>query len=337
MEKLNIVILHDQRPPEKPDETEEEDFNLHVEDDVADSLKRLGHTFEKVAVDHNLKELVTKLEESKPDLVVNIAETFGGKSSMEPHIIAVLEMLKIPYTGSNMWSIMLNGDKSLQKRILSYHGVKTPDFTIFPIGSRVTLPKDLVFPLIVKPAQEDSSIGIHECSVVKTEEALTERVKFLHNNLQSPAVVEKFIEGREFYVGVLGDKQVQVFPLVELDLSGIPENKPKIATFRVKWNIEYREKMNIQSVFPKDIDPDTEKRIADTCTKAYKVLGIQNYARIDVRLSAEDNEIYVLEANPNPWIAEGEDLANAAEKAGLKYDEFITKILKLGISKNGSK
>ncbi|MDP8262042.1 MAG: hypothetical protein P9M13_01900 [Candidatus Ancaeobacter aquaticus] len=333
MSKNRILILHDERPKQKPPEENQEIYNLHVEEDVRDALTRLGYPFETFAIDHSIKNLIDKIESTKPDLVMMLAECFGGNNAMEPHIIAILEMLRVPYTGSNMFAISINCNKGIQKKILSYHGIKTPDFVTFPLGSRISIPESLAFPLIVKPLEEDSSIGIHDCSVVKNLDALTERVKFLYTNREQGAVVETFIDGREFYVGILGNKNVQVLPIVELDLSGIPDGKPKIASFRVKWNVDYREKMNIQSVFPNNLTPEETRKIHDTCIKTYKVLGIQNYGRIDVRMSAHDGQIYVLEANPNPWIAEGEDLANAAEKAGMNFDTFILKIIDYGLAK----
>jgi len=331
MQKLRVIVLYDMRPPQKTGDAGAEPVP-YVEDEVIGALAGLGHEYERLPVNHNLKGLVSRIEEWKPDLIFNLTESYMGDNTMEAHIVALLDMLKIPYTGSNPSALIINNDKGIQKKLLAYHGIMTPEFAIFPLGKSAPIPENLRYPLIVKPMKEDASIGIHECSIVKNADALMERIRFVHADRNQPALVEEFIEGREFYVGLIGNKKVQVLPIVELDLSGLPEGKPRIASFRVKWNEAYRDKMGIQSVFPADLDAQITEKINKVCLTAYTILGIQNYGRIDIRLSP-NNDVYVLEANPNPYIADGEDFANAAEKIGIDYRTLIGKIIELALSK----
>ncbi|HRZ87702.1 MAG TPA: ATP-grasp domain-containing protein [bacterium] len=331
MDKLRIAVLHDSRPPAKASEPGAEPV-IYVEDEVAEALAALGHEPKRVAVNHNLKALIDTIQEFKPGLIFNLTESFMGDNTMEAHIVALLDMLRIPYTGSNPSSLIINNDKGIQKKLLAYHGIMTPEFAIFPVGRSAPVPDTLRFPLIVKPMKEDASIGIHECSIVKNADALVERVKFVHANRGQPALVEEYIEGREFYVSIVGNEKPVAFPIVELDLSGLPDSKPKIASFRVKWNEAYRDKMGIRSVFPTDLKNEVRDKINKVCLSAYKILGVQNYGRIDIRLSPE-NDVYVLEANPNPYISDGEDFANAAEQAGMNYPALIGRIVELALAK----
>lgn len=332
MQKLRIIVLYDLRPPQKAGDPASEPV-CYVEDEVVPALTALGHECVRLPVNHNLKAIIDTIEGQKPDLIFNLTESYMGDNTMEAHIVALLDMLKIPYTGSNPSALIINNDKGIQKKLLAYHGIMTPEFMVFPVGRTAPIPENLRYPLIVKPLKEDASIGIHECSIVKNADALAERIRFVHANRGQPALVEEFIEGREFYVGLLGNsKKVQVLPIVELDLSGLPDGKPKIASFRVKWNEAYRDKMGIQSVFPTNLDPQVVDKINRVCLNAYAILGIQNYGRIDIRLSP-NNDVYVLEANPNPYIADGEDFANAAEKIGIDYPTLIGKIVELALAK----
>jgi D-alanine-D-alanine ligase len=332
MRKLKIIVLYDNRPQQKSGDAAAADQICYVEDEVIEALTALGHEHVRLPVNHNLKAIIDTIQGHTPDLIFNLTESYLGDNTMEAHIVALLDMLKFPYTGSNPSSLIINNDKGIQKKLLAYHGIMTPEFEVFPIGKTAPVPESLRFPLIVKPLKEDASIGIHECSIVKNTDALVDRIKFVHANRNQPALVEEFIEGREFYVGIIGNKSLQPLPIVELDLSGLPEGKPRIASFRVKWNEAYRAKMGIQSVFPTDLDGQIREKINKVCLNAYAILGIHNYGRIDIRLSA-NNDVYVLEANPNPYIAYGEDFANAAEQMGIDYNTLIGKIVELALTK----
>ena len=187
----------------------------------------------------------------------------------------------------------------------------------------------LRFPLIVKPLKEDSSIGISNSSIVKNDDALMDRVTFIHEKLNQDAIVDEYIEGREFYVAVIGNNsELEVLPIIELDFANIPDNQPKIYSFRAKWDAKYRKRKGIKSVFAKDISEEALAKIHDTCKTAFHALNFRDYARMDIRFT-HDDEVYVLEANPNPYIEMGEDLPNAAEKAGTPYNDFIERILEL--------
>ena len=214
--------------------------------------------------------------------------------------------------------------------MLSYHRVAGAAFVVFPRGRTVRRPRRLRFPLIVKSLTFDASIGISQASVVEDDGKLEERVRFIHESIGTDALVEEYIEGRELYVGILGNQRLQVLPIWELSLAGLPEEARKIATERVKWSMRYQKKHGIKSGLAKDLPEPLVRRIGALCKRVYRNLMISGYARIDLRLAA-DGRVYLLEANPNPQLAYGEDFAESAEKAGIKYGPLLERILRLGL------
>jgi D-alanine-D-alanine ligase len=226
---------------------------------------------------------------------------------------------------------MLARDKGVSKKLLSYHRIPFPDFMVVPVGRKPLRPKRLAFPLIVKSVCEESSLGISQASIVTDDEKLRERVAFMHQNVKTPAIVERYIAGRELYVGVLGNEKLQVLPIWELDLSRMPEDAPKIATQRVKWSLKYQKKYNITSGVAKDLPNGLPDRIQHLAKRVYRVLGLSGYARLDLRLDA-DGHVYIIEANPNPQIGDGEDFAESAKRVGLSYKALMQRILTLGLA-----
>lgn len=328
MKKLKITILvNKQVTPNDPEyERIEEDW-AEVEHDIWDALDAKGHKVDILGVKDDEKELFEGLVKDKSDIVFNVCEAFKDDSRLEIHVAALLELLGKKFTGSSPEGLLLGQNKGLAKQVLSYHGIRFPKFTVYPIGEIDVSPSDLRFPLIVKPLKEDSSIGISESSLVKNDDALQERVRFIHEKMEQEAIVEEFIEGREFYVGVWGNNgDVEVLPIIELDFANVPDNKPKIYSFRAKWDAEYRKEKGIKSRFAKDLSEELMNKIHETCKGAYQALCLRDYGRLDVRVT-HDNEVYILEANPNPYIKIGEDLPLSAEKAGLPYNDFIEQIL----------
>jgi D-alanine-D-alanine ligase len=246
-------------------------------------------------------------------------------------VVAYLEMMRLPYTGCNSRGLMLARDKSLTKKILTYHRVPVPDFVVVPRGRAIRRPRRLGFPLIVKSLTLDASIGISQASVVEDDARLEERVRFIHESIGTPALVEEYVEGRELYVGILGNQRLQVLPTWELDFSGLPEEARHIATERLKWSLSYQKKHGIASGAAKDLPEPLVRSIGGLCKRVYRSLMLSGYARIDLRL-AEDGRIVVLEANPNPQLAYGEDLAEAAEAAGVRYGPLLDRIMALGLA-----
>lgn len=328
--KLKITVLADKWtiPGNDPDfmQTPKEPT---TEYHVIQTLRELGHNISILGVEDDITVVITALGEQKPDIIFNLTEQLGGDRSMDMNIAAVLEMLDIPFTGSGPTGLMLSRDKWLCKQLLTSHRVHVPGFTSIAQNQKVRVPRSLHYPLVVKPAFEDSSEGISNASLVTNESALLERVKFVHEGWEQPVIVEEYIEGRELYVSVIGNKHLTVLPIREcfFDFDG-PEG-PQLATYRVKWNREYRKKWNINFGFAK-LDPPTTKNIERICKRVYRLLRIRDYGRIDLRLTPE-NKLVILETNPNPDIAYGEEVAEAAEKAGIAYEQLLERILQLAL------
>lgn len=327
--QLNITVLVDTTtiPANDPDFKEAPKAPT-TEHHVISALRTLQHNVSILGA-KDIATIVSSLKEQKPDIVFNLTEQFAGDRQMDKNITALLELADVPFTGSGPTGLMLCRDKRLCKQLLSLHKIRVPGFIYLPPDRAVVIPKKLRFPLVVKPAFEDSSEGISNASLVANETALRERAKFVHERWQQPAIAEEFIEGREFYVSILGNKKLTVFPIRECLFDTNAGAGPQLATYRVKWNEEFRKKWNIKFGFAK-LDPPIVNNIERTCKRVYRVLQIRDYGRIDLRLTPE-NKLIILEANPNPDIAYGEDVAEAAEKAGINYEKFIDRILNIAL------
>jgi D-alanine-D-alanine ligase len=234
----------------------------------------------------------------------------------------------IPFTGCSSVGITLCKNKSIAKKVLSYHRIRVPEFKVFSPGRKITRPRRLRFPILVKPLKEEGSYGISQASLVESDEDFTERVKFVHEKFEQPAIAEEYIVGRELYVGIIGNQRLTAFPAREMVFKEMPEDSPRFATFKAKWDEEYREKWGIDNQFA-ELEPEQARRIERACKRIYRLLLIDGYARLDLRLTA-DGEIVFIEANPNPMLAKDEDFAMAAQKAGLTYPKLIRKILQIG-------
>lgn len=295
------------------------------------ALEKAGHVVESIAVDKNLTITVKGLRDVKPELVFNVAESFDGKSALESSVAGLLNLLDLRYTGSSPAGLLLAGDKSISTKMLRANGVRTPESTTLFRGTVESAGK-LSFPLIVKPPQEDASLGITGKSVVKDLQELFEQLDALHTEYASPILVEEFVDGREFYVGVLGNAQPQALPIMEMDFTGFPADKPRIASWAAKWGDDGDEKgaeyAGTKSVFPQDLDEDLVERINTVAVNAFRALRLRDYARVDMRVDAK-GDIYVLEINPNCYLEKDAEFARAARKAGIDYDALIARIVEL--------
>ncbi len=298
---------------------------------VIQTIRELGHEVTIIAVSDDIIAVANQLKEQNPDLVFNLTEEFEGDRKKDKNIAAMLELLSMPFTGTGSIGLTLCRDKGLCKQILAHHRIKVPDFMFFPTGKKTRLHKSIQFPMIVKPAFEDGSEGISNASVVNDLAALEGRVEFVTEKWNQGAIVEEFIEGREFYVGIIGNKKLTTLPIRECIFSNKTANGPNLATYRVKWDKEYRSKWNIEYGFAK-LDEATTKKIYRICKRTYKLLQLRDYGRIDLRLTA-DNKIVILEVNPNPDIAYGEEVAEAAEKVGIPYEKLIKQIISTALSR----
>ena len=324
--KLNITVLVDIA------EITSEDPNFlaangqqSTEHHVIGALRNLGHNVSILGSMGNIEETIVQLKEQEPDLVFNLTEHLGGDRKFDKNIAALLEMLEIPFTGAGSTGLLLSRDKRLCKQLLSLHRIRVPKFVSLPLNKTINLPKKHSYPLVVKPAFEDSSEGISNASIVVNEDTLKERVKFVHERWKQAAIAEEYIEGQELYVSILGNTRLCVLPVRECFFN-LEDNKgPCLATYRVKWNAKYREKWNIKFGFA-ELETPLIKKIERICKKVYKVLNLRDYGRIDIRLTS-DKKIYILEANSNPDLAYGEDVADSAEKYGISYENLIKRIV----------
>jgi len=330
--KLKIIVVIDadfNPPPSLKGLSEKEIRGIQNEYDVITNLKQMGHDVETVQLRNDVREIRKAIEQFHPDIAFNLIVELHGYSMFEPHLVSYLELLKQPYTGCNPRGLMLAHDKALSKKILAYHRIPVPEFAVFPRRLKVRKPSKLRFPLMVKSLVEQGSAGISQASVVYDEDALAERVDFIHRKVQSHAIAEEFIEGRELYVAMIGNHRLQPFSPWELIIANLPEGVPYIATSKIKWDPDYQKKVGLETRSA-DLEPETQRRLEALSRRIYRVLSLSGYARLDFRLS-QDGKFYFLEANPNPDISFGEDFAEAAEHSGIHYEELLQKILNLGL------
>ena len=333
MKKLRVLVLMhaDLVPPETVTDADLSTVEWKTEYHVLSTVRELGHEALDVGVRDDLLEIRKAVDEWKPHIVFNLLEEFSGVAIYDQNIISYLELLGVPYTGCNPRGLMLARDKELAKKILHYHRIPIPEFITVPLGRAVKRPKDLAFPLIVKSVSEEASLGISQASIVEGDDKLQERVTFIHQSVGTGALVERYIDGRELYVGVLGNRRLQVLPVWELNLDKMPDEARRIATERVKWSRKYQLKYGVASGEAKELGEGMAEKIQEFARRVYRDLGLSGYARIDFRLDPA-GQIYVLEANPNPQIAKGEDFADSAAQAGLSYPLLLQRILDLGLS-----
>jgi D-alanine-D-alanine ligase len=326
---MKIAVIFDSLHPEWDDgafKREVEQKAEEAEYDVARALLAGGHDVMLIGIGDDVAPLLGKLASFQPKLVFNGCEGFRKNARHEYGIAALLDMYGYRYTGSSPTALLVARNKSLTKKVLAFHGIRVPAFAEFHEGEKLVRPSELRFPLIVKPLLEDASVGIAQASVVEDDASLTQRVEFIHDKYHQAAIVEELVEGREVYVGLVGNDDLQVLPLTEMTFGEPEMGEHRIATYKAKWDEDYRKKKKIKNVFAKGVSEELTQRIGEICSTAFHALWLQDYGRVDVRL-AHDDEVYVLEVNPNPFIAAEHEMAEAAEKAGLKYNAFIQRIV----------
>ena len=334
MKKLRIIVpMHASLVP--PDSTrghsDKEVAEWKTEFDVVHTLVERGHTVRPIGLIDDLTSLRQEIEEWRPHVAFNLLEEFHGVPTYDQHVVSYLELNRQPYTGCNPRGLLLSHDKALSKKLMAYHRIPTPGFTVFWRKRSVKRPAKLAFPLIVKSLTEEASLGIAQASIVTNDEKLRDRVEFIFAQLNSDALVEEYVEGRELYVGVIGNERLRTFPAWEMSFPNLPEGAPRIATRRAKWDEAYQKRHGITTDAAADLTDELAGKLAALCKRVYRVLGLSGYARIDLRLSPE-GRIFVLEANPNPNVSNGEDFAESAQKAGLSYEELLERIIRLGLA-----
>jgi D-alanine-D-alanine ligase len=317
-------------PPDPLDGQEVNGAEWKTEYDVVSTLRKLGHDVKPLGVKSDLGVLRSAIEDWKPHIAFNLLEEFDGVAVYDQNVVSYLELLHVPYTGCNPRGLMLARDKVLSKKLFSFHRIPFPEFMVVPQGRTVKRPKWLSFPLIVKSVTEEASHGISQASIVQDDDKLKERVEFIHASVGTGALIERYIEGREFYVGVMGNGHIHVLPVWELIMDKLPDDARRIATERVKWNRMYQAKYGIRSCEARNLPEGKTEKIQHLAKRVYRALGLSGYARIDVRMDA-DGYVYVLEANPNPQIAHDEDFSDSAEKEGYTYKDLLQELLNIGL------
>ncbi|MCG3133128.1 MAG: D-alanine--D-alanine ligase [Planctomycetes bacterium] len=332
--RLKILALFDITGPTTIDRDltpELKTADWQTESDVLRALATLGHTVEHLAIFDDLSLLRSKIESFAPDVIFNLADQFKNNRAFDQHIVSYLELHGIPFTGCGSTALTLCKHKAISKKILGYHGIRVPEFATVARGDRPVRPRRLKFPVLVKPLDEEASLGISQASFVENDDQFRDRVQFIHESIASDAIAEEYIEGRELYVSILGDKRLRVFPIRELVFREVPPDEPKIATYKAKWDEAYRKKWGLENRFAEGLDPAVVRAIERTCRRIYRLLTIDAYGRIDLRLTPAGEPVFI-EANPNPMLADGEDFAASAAAAGLPYPKLIAQILRLGLT-----
>jgi D-alanine-D-alanine ligase len=327
-----LVVVHASLVPPQTLEghSEKEIEEWRTEFDVTATLRKSGHDVRCVGVLDSLTELRAAIADWQPDIVFNLLEEFDGIVTYDQHVVAFLELLRQPYTGCNPRGLLLSRDKTLCKQLLAFHRIATPQFSVFRRGARIHVPKKLRFPLFVKSTVEDASLGIAQASVVEDAARLKERITFVHEQVKSDALVEEYIEGRELYVGVMGNERLTRLPVWEMVFGSMPDSLAAIATRKVKWDKRYQAKYGITTHAAIDLPPPVLAALDRLSRRIYRALGMSGYARMDFRVTAQ-GQVYVLEANANPNLETAEDFAESARAAGSSYTELLERLMDLGL------
>lgn len=339
-EKLKIAILYDtwgedevEAPPEprkrKSRKRTRRRREKHDREEIFEALEKLGHEPSYMVLDGTDKTL-SSLGRADADLFFNLTESYAGDDTKEMHVAAYLDLLGRMYTGASPQALYLAQDKSLAKKLFKFHEIRSPYFATCYRG-RLDHAEDVKFPLIVKPTSEDGSIGIDQNSVVNSVKELMERIHYIQEEFDSPALIEEYIEGREIYAAVIGNDNAEALPLIELDLSKLPEGMAKVAGTEVKWEKDTEAYKVTKSAPAEDLNEETAERLSKTALETYHTLQLRDYGRIDMRLTSK-GEIYVIEANPNPWLSSNSEFFMAAKKSGRSYTDMVAEIVELAHS-----
>ena len=333
--KRVLVLMHvDFMPPDDiASKPEGEFFEYKTEYDVLMGLRDLGHEVHPLGLNDELTPLRQAIQNFKPHIVFNLLDEFRGEPMFYENVVSYLELVQMPYTGCNPRGLMLARDKTLSKKILHYHRIRVPRFAVVPAGRKLKRkPARLEYPIIVKSQIEEASLGIAEASLVNGDEKLAERIEFMHATVGTNLILEQYVDGRELYVGVMGNTRLQALPVWELEMRRLRPDAPRIATRSVKWNLKFQKRRGVKLGPARNLPPDVEWLLVKTSKRLYRLLQLSGYARIDFRLDAQ-GRAYFLEANPNADIGYGEELAEAAEAAGIDYEPLLDRLLAIGLRK----
>jgi D-alanine-D-alanine ligase len=306
---------------------EREDAKEHdiAVDQVADALRAGGHKPNILGVHGDLMKLRSGLRRRKPDLVFNLMETFGDSQLGAVALAGFLDLLGLPYTGGGPGEIYIQEDKALTKKLLAFDGIRYPEYAIFSPDADLEMNGHLRMPLFVKPLRMDASIGIDGRSLVRDTGSLMERIRDIHRRVKDAALVEEYIEGRELYVGVLGNSSPQAFPPIEIDFSGLPEGAPRVLDAKAKWDEKSPQYKGTRAVLA-DLSDELRARLQKVALDAYRALRVRDYGRIDLRLT-ESGDVYVIEVNASCYLEQSGEFAAAARASQMDYPTLINRIV----------
>ena len=328
--KLRVLLVFDMpyAVSRTHDYTEEfaDPDNCYTENDVYRALLENGYEVRLLGLYADVRPLLEEVREFRPDVIFNLMETFHQVTRWDKNITALIEVLGVPYTGATSAALFLCNDKGLSRKILRFHRVRGPRFHTFYRGHKIWLPETIGLPCIVKPLTEEASRGISSASIVDDETSFVERVQMIHQRMKMDAIAEEYIEGRELYVSILGDQRLRVLPPREMIFGDLPEDEPRIATYKAKWDDAYRKRWDIRNTFAHKLDKRMRERIDEVCKRAYHALNLRSYARFDLRVTAS-GQVYVIEPNVNPCLAKDDELAQSAKKVGISYPGLIRMIV----------
>ena len=333
MKKHRILLLVNEAlvPPDDMRGLSEEEIEAcRTEYNVLSTLSNSGHEVRVLGIGDKIGELRRVIRDWRPQITFNLLEEFSGIVTYDHYVVALLELMRQPYTGCNPRGMMLSRDKVLAKQILAYHRIPTPRFHLFPWGKVYREPRSIEFPLFVKSATEDASLGISQASIVHDRDRLRERVGFIHEQTQSDALAEQYIEGRELYIGVIGNDRLTTLPVWELDFGTLNDVQAGIATRKGKWDPAYQRRHGIRTGLARGLPEGAEARLSALAKRVYRALHMSGYARMDLRMRP-DGTVFVLEANANPNLTYGEDFAESGEVAGISYEKLLNRIVQLGL------
>ncbi len=337
MRKFRIAALVREglAPPESATSYDADDPpEWKMEFDIISTLRECGHEVRPISLFDDLTPVRGCILNWKPHVAFMMLEEFHGVAQYDHAIVSYLELMKQRYTGCNARGLLLSHDKALSKKIMNYHRIPTPRFAVYRRGRKVRPAGRMEYPILIKSATEDASFGISQNSIVNSDEALVERVEFVHKSIGTDALAEEFIEGRELYVGVIGNTRLQTFPVWEMLFKNMPDDVAHIATARVKWNTKYQKKHGIETAAA-GLSPEQTVKIENICKRVYRVLNMSGYGRIDLRMKP-NGQVYVIEANANPNLEFGEDFAESAESSGVSFEQLLQRIIRLGMTYNAA-
>ena len=332
-----VLMVFDLPYAVKPDYDYAEEFTNtdgNTENDVYKALLESGYEVHRLSLFDDVRPLLDAVRDVAPDVIFNLCDTYRNVTQWDKNIAAMIELLGVPCTGASSAALFLCNDKALCKKILRFHRVRVARFQTFYRGHKVWLPKTLKLPCIIKPLTEEASRGISQASIVDDEASFLARIKMIHERMNLDAIAEEYIEGRELYVSIIGDRALRILPPREMTFGQMAEDEPRIATYKAKWDDGYRKRWGIKNHFAKAVDPERQKHIDDVCRRAYRALNIRSYARFDLRVTAAGN-VYVIEPNANPNLAKDDELAQSALKAGISYPSLIRKVVNQALRRKG--